>query len=107
MELYLKTKNGASAIGNYNNKTKEITVLKGSIVSEKISTSPKFRASKTIRKQRKKYVKENTVIENVKFNSVSTAANFITGTSCNGLLYWKDNNGNNLKKINIKENDNE
>ena len=33
------------------------------------------------------------------FRSPSTAANFVTGNSTNGLLAWKDENGRTLKEI--------
>ena len=39
------------------------------------------------------------VIKDVPFKSASTAANFVTGASTNGLTAWKDENGKTLKAI--------
>jgi hypothetical protein len=44
-------------------------------------------------------VKDGKVIKDVCFKSASTAANFVTGSSTNGMLAWKDKDGNNLKEI--------
>ncbi len=39
------------------------------------------------------------VIKDMSFKSVSTAANFVTGASTNGLTAWKDESGKTLKAI--------
>lgn len=101
MKVFLKKKNSiANAVGEFDERTKELTVLKGSIVSEDIACSEKFeRAANSIAKRRAICVKDNVVTQDVVFKSPSTAANFVTGRSCNGLLEWKDNDGRKLKDI--------
>lgn len=39
------------------------------------------------------------LIKDVTFKSASTAANFVTGTSTNGLKVWKDKKGTTLKEL--------
>ena len=97
--IFLKTKDGADAEATYNIDTKECVVKKGSIVTEGISSAPTFKSTKSIKKQRDEYVKENVVIQDVHFKSSSTAGNFVTGRSTDGMHAWKDNKGTPLKKI--------
>lgn len=100
MRVYLRSvKRMIDAVGEYNEDTKELIVLKDSKVSSCVSEAEKFRGANTVIKQRKQYVKDNIVIENVMFKSSSTAANFVTGSSTNGLVAWKDENGKKLKDI--------
>lgn len=100
MTLYLvRKKNNVSATGNYNLETKQLVVLKGSRVSDSIAYTDKFRGASTIEKNRVNTVKDNIVVENITFKSASTAANFVTGSSTNGLIAWKDSDGRTLKVI--------
>ena len=100
MRVYLKSvKRMIDTVGEYNEKTKELIVLKGSKVSGYVSEAEKFRGANTVIKQRKQYVKDNVVLEDVIFKSSSTAANFVTGSSTNGLVAWKDANGKKLKDV--------
>ena len=39
------------------------------------------------------------VLEDLVFNSASMASQFVTDTSRNGLLYWRDKNNKKLKEI--------
>lgn len=39
------------------------------------------------------------VIKDAVFKSSSTAANFVTGTSTNGLMAWKNEDGIKLKQL--------
>jgi len=100
MILYLiRKKNNVSATGEYDPASKRLTVFKGSRVSDSISYTEKFRGAGTIEKNRTKTVKDSVVVEDISFKSASTAANFVTGSSTNGLIAWKDDNGRNLKEI--------
>ena len=100
MRLYLKRNKGdISAIGEYDFKTKEMIVLKGSRISDRIAYSEKFRGAKTIEKNRATAVDGCNVVADIKFKSASTAANFVTGSSTNGLTAWKDESGNKLKDL--------
>lgn len=103
MKLFLKReKTGVDAICDYNENTKTFTVLKGSKVSSGIAYSEKFKGSKTIEKHRKEYVDKGIVKKDAIFKSSSTAANFVTGTSTNGLRAWKDKDNKYLKEIIFK-----
>ena len=87
----------ASGIFNENEHT--LTVLKGSRVSKNVSSGT-FRSSKSIMKIRNERCDEQGIVLNdVCFNSASSAANFITGVSTNGLIAWKDINGRCLKEL--------
>ena len=74
-------------------------MLKGSKLSEHISYSDKFRGAKTIERNREGVVVNGILIKDVEFKSASTAANFVTGSSTNGLTAWKTENGTKLKDI--------
>ena len=94
-----KPKNCVDAFGEFNKKTRELIVLKGSRVSEKVTYTEKFRGSKSIEKQRVGRIQDNILQEDVKFKSPSTAGNFVTGKSTNGLTAWKDKNGKTIKEL--------
>lgn len=100
MKLYIKrSKNGVDAVAEFEKATGTVTVLKGSRVSDSIAHSEKFRGAKSIERARAVYVKNGAVVKDAVFKSSSTAANFVTGTSTNGLTAWKDENGITLKGI--------
>ena len=94
----VRAKSGINAVGEYNENTKELTVKKGSIVSSKIAYSEKFKGAATIEKHRTGVVENRVVQKDVTFKSASTAANFVTGASTNGLVAWKTENGQKLKE---------
>lgn len=99
VKIYLKSKkNDIDAIATFNTDTKEVTVKKGSRVSEHVGQSEKFRGAASVEKQREGSVKDKTVIKDVLFKSPSTAANFVTGTSTNGWVAWKTEKGESIKQ---------
>lgn len=98
MLVYLRRKY-AEAIAEYDPEKKSCVVKKGSKVSDDISYTEKFRGTDSIEKFRAEYVKNGVVIKDAPFKSSSTAANFVTGRSTNGLTAWKDENGVSLKTI--------
>ena len=100
MKVYLNSiRNNIKATGEYNVKTNELIVLKNSVISKNIANSDKFRGTKSIEKYRKGKIKNNVLQEDVKFKSPSTAANFVTGRSTNGLITWKNKDGKTIKTI--------
>ena len=100
MKLYLqRKKTGVNATAVYDEATGKVTVLKGSRVSEGIAYTEKFRGAKSIESARVGLIKDGLLLKDVTFKSASTAANFVTGSSTNGLIAWKDINGNTLKSI--------
>lgn len=86
-----------SAKGIYDPSTKTFIVKAGAKVSANIAYSPTFRGSKTIEKLRAQYVVNGITKEDVYFKSPSTAANFVTGGSSNGMVCWKTEDGLSLK----------
>ena len=100
MKLYIKRpRSNVDAIAEYDIQSKTFTVLKGSILSKKIAHSEKFRGAKSIEKSRNGNVKQNKLINDITFKSSSTAANFVTGASTNGLIAWTDETGKSFKDI--------
>ena len=100
MRLYIKRpKNGVDAVAEFDSAAKSITVLKGSRVSEFVSHASTFRGANSIEKSRATYVENGIVVEEAMFTSASTAANFVVGSSINGLIAWKDENGITLKEL--------
>ena len=100
MKVYLKRqKNNVDAIAEFDPITKGMTVLKGSRLSAAIAHTEKFRGAKSIEKSRAGIVKDNALLKDISFKSASTAANFVTGSSTNGLIAWKDSNGKTIKEI--------
>jgi len=101
MKLYLvRPKTGVDATVEYDSQSKTFTVLKGSKVSSEIKHSEKFRGAKSIEKARGDGVVVDCIVtKNVVFKSSSTAANFVTGASTNGLEAWKNEAGESLKTI--------
>lgn len=99
MKVYIKReRSGINAKGEYDPVTRSLTVLKGSVVSATIAYTEKFRGAKSIEKSRAGVLKDNVLQKDVVFKSASTAANFVTGTSTNGLTAWKDKNGKSIKE---------
>lgn len=98
MKIYLENKSGSyKAEGIYNQKTRETVICKGSKISNTLSHG-KFRSAKAIDNLRNSgCVKNGILVEDLHFKSASMAANFVTGTSTNGLIAWKDENGISLK----------
>ena len=100
MELILDSKSkGYSVKVEFNVENKCFVVLKGSTVSADVAHSEKFRGEKSIETAREQYVKDSIVQDDVTFKSPSTAANFITGRSTNGMIAWKDKDGKKLKEL--------
>lgn len=100
MKLYLKSnRSGVNAVGEYDKNQKKFIVKKGSVVSMQIGSSEKFRGASSIAEMREKYVVDCVVKSDVEFKSPSTAANFVTGNSTNGLVAWKDADGKKLKEL--------
>jgi hypothetical protein len=100
MKLYLiRAKSNINAMANYDIENKCFTVLKGSTVSESIAHSEKFRGAKSIEKARLGVLDGTKLIQDVLFKSSSTAANFVTGASTNGLTAWKAKDGRTLKEV--------
>lgn len=100
MKIILNSRKGLySAKGDYNLETGEVKVFKNSTVSKEIAYSDKFRGANTIEKHRYSNVEKNILKKDITFKSLSTAANFVTGRSTNGLIAWKTEDGTKIKDI--------
>lgn len=86
------------ATAELNQDDKTVTVLKGSTLYADIQYSISFRGAKTIANKRQGIVKNNILTEDTTFKSLSTAANFVSGRSSNGLIKWKTEDGKNVKE---------
>ena len=98
LKLYM-TKETYSAEAEYNTDEKDFVVMKGSTVSHRVSSCEKWCSAPTIKKLRSEYTKDNKVVNNVHFKSASSAANFVSGVSTNGLCAWKNKEGISLKEL--------
>ena len=99
MRLILKRNNSEiDAAAEYDEATGSVTVLAGSKVSKTINYTEKFRGAKSIEKARFGVIDNNRLVRDVSFKSASTAANFVTGSSTNGLTAWKTVDGISLKE---------
>lgn len=101
MKLYMKRKNkSVDAIMDHSVEDGQFVVLKGSKVAELLSNSTTFRGFDSVKKSRGNgVVIDGIVQQDMVFKSASTAANFVTGTSTNGLIAWKNEDGVTLKEI--------
>lgn len=100
MKVYIIRKNGINATAEFNPATRECIVQKGSVVSGSIAYSKTFRGAKSVEKMRGDGVVVDCVVtRNVPFKSPSTAANFVTGASTNGMTAWKDKKGKTIKEL--------
>ena len=100
MKVYIaRERSGINAKGEFDPTTRSLTVLQGPVLSVSIAYTEKFRGAKSIEKSREGVVKGNILQRDVTFKSASTAANFVTGTSTNGLTAWKDKNGKTIKEL--------
>ena len=97
--LYLKSRSNAfSAESIYEDG--KITVKKGSVVN--LTFAEHIRGGKKAKSYLNddRYVDEKgLVLKDCSFNSPSTAAQFVTGSSRNGYLVWKTKDGKKLKDI--------
>lgn len=100
MMLYIAKKDkSVNACAFYNVNTKECRVQKESLISEDISKGT-FRSAKSVSDRRaNEKIKNRVLLNDVSFKSASSAANFVMGSSTNGLIAWKDEKGRTLKKL--------
>lgn len=100
MKLYLQRKRSCiDAVAEYDTDANTFTVLKGSRISADVAHTGTFRGTKSIEKSRIGTVVNCVTTTDIAFKSSSTAANFVTGTSTNGLIAWKSADGRTLKEI--------
>ena len=99
MKVFISRRDGSvNAEANYDVDSGKMVVLKGSVISPTVRVTQTF-STRKIELLRKEHVKNGVLIDDVEFKSSTTAANFVLGSSSNGLRTWKDKDGNNLKSL--------
>ena len=73
------------------------------MVSADVHTDGKFRGANSVLKYREQYCDGSTVKKDVAFKSASTAANFITDRSTNGLITWKTSDGTVVRVVDLRQ----
>ena len=76
-----------------------MVVRKGSSVAPDVHTDGKFRGANSVIKYRELYCNDIKTKKDVVFKSASTAANFVTGRTANGLITWKNSDGITLRSL--------
>ncbi len=87
MQVFIKGRRHITdAKGEYNEKTGELVLFKGSVVSEEVVD---FRNKATVLKKRETLIDKNYVVKkDIVFSSPSTAAEFVCGYSISGRNAW-------------------
>ena len=99
MKIVMTSKKvGYEATAEYDIENQTVTVKKNSILSVDIKYSATFKGANRIESLRNGIVENNILLEDITFNSLSTAANFVSGQSTNGLIKWKTENGKSVKE---------
>ena len=99
---FICTRNGVIAIGV---RTSDgFVVKKGSTITTTLTKScPEYVIKK--RQQCKEIIdNDNTLLENILFNTPSGASSFVCGASTNGNIEWKTKDGRLLKEIEVGNN---
>ena len=97
MKIILKSKkNTHYAIANFENG--KVTVLKDSKIYLPIAFEKMSRDALEARNDSSIVDEKGLVLKDVSFNSVTTAAQFVTGRSVNGLIAWRIDD-----KVSLKE----
>lgn len=94
---YKSKKRDCHAEGIFNENDNTLIVKKGAKIS--IKKDERFRISKEAQKREDKTLFEKNILKNdLKFKSPSVAAQFISGSSLNGLKVWKTEDKRPLKE---------
>lgn len=104
--MYIKIANKeVSAKALFNTSTKKITLLKESEIIE-INSKSLSKKSKNMREKafKKGYIKNGKLLKDLKFDTPSSAAEFITGMPKNGRTNFKDKDGKSLNELVYKNN---
>lgn len=91
------------AEGMYNPDNNHLTVLEGAKISH-TSTLLEGKGRDKWLKTKNEYVKDGYLIQNLEFKTPSTAATFVSGTSMNGYMRWKNKEGTELRFVKEKIN---
>ena len=103
MKVILKSKqNQHYAIGEYDDG--KLSVLKGSKINPIIAFPQMSPMLVQMREDKHLVSEEGIVLSDIFFNSPSSAAQFVTGRSVNGLIAWRPNDEISLKEYLKKTN---
>ena len=99
MELYTKSRGNGIAYDATATYSDGIVVVKrGSKINRLSQPSYKMKGKpKTLRADDSLFENDCYLIKDIEFNSLSTAASFVTGRTANGKIVWKTQNGKALK----------
>lgn len=98
IEVYMLGRNGRyKAQGIYKNG--KITVCKGSKISREVSITNMANIVASAWNNKTVIDDSNIVLQDIEMGSPSTAAQFVTGYSVNGMLRWKVSENETLKDI--------
>ena len=97
MNLILKSQNGTHS-ANAELKNGKIVVMKGSKINLKDSFEKMSRNAFYYRHNEEYVNEEGYLLENIVFDSVTTAAQFVTGRSVNGNIAWRVEDKMSLKE---------
>jgi hypothetical protein len=90
MKIYTKARDGMLYSANAVFESGTVTVLKGSKINR--LNAPGFKPKKLVadlRADNDLFDAEGVLLTDVQFNSLSTAATFVTGRIANGMIVWK------------------
>ena len=96
--FYLQSKN-YYAQGSYDGKT--FTLFKGAKIRESIASASEKKVL-PLRKRNRSKIKNFVTIEDIQFNSPSSAAYFVVGAMVNGRQRWKNKKGQSINDLENK-----
>ena len=93
MKLYTKSRDGLyEAYANFENNV--VTVLRGSRINTRNSKGYKpSEKIASIRRDSNIVDSQGYLLKDVEFETLSTAATFVTGRTANGMIVWKTEDG--------------
>ena len=98
MKIFTKSRNGTLYFANAEYNNGQITVLKSSKINR--LNTPRFNPPKLVaelRADNSLFDAEGVLLSDIQFNSLSTAATFVTGRTANGMIVWKTQDGRYVK----------
>lgn len=94
MKIYTKSRAGKIYDASATYKDGQVIVHKGSIINR--NNTEGFKPKKTVATLRSNdaiFDTDSVLNQDIVFNSLSTAATFVTGRVANGLITWKTEDG--------------
>jgi hypothetical protein len=100
MLIFIKNRTGTvDATAEYDPKSGNVTVKKGSLVAKELSTAPTFRSRNSMLKKREGTVVDGIMVKDMEFGSLSTSATFVVGSNRDGWITWRDADGKTMADL--------